>query len=68
MVPSANIPGDPVAVLMDRTVELPIILLGTVGSMLSLLLKADGPLVWALVDLILIALRKLPDSDGRPLR
>jgi sodium transport system permease protein len=34
-----------------QTFTLPVILLGTVGAMLSLLLKADGPLYWALVPI-----------------
>ena len=41
--------------------------LGYVGLGILKLLTWGGCGVWALVDLILIAMRKLPDADGRPL-
>lgn len=42
--------------------------LGYTGLGIAKLLTCGGLGVWALIDIILIALRKVPDSDGRPLR
>lgn len=42
--------------------------LGYTGLGIAKLLTCGGVGIWALIDLILIALRKVPDSDGRPLR
>lgn len=39
-----------------QTFSIPVVLLGSVGAMLSLLLKADGPLYWALVPITNAAL------------
>ncbi len=41
--------------------------LGFTGLGVLKLLTLGGCGVWALIDLVLIAVRKLPDSDGRPL-
>jgi len=41
--------------------------LGYTGLGIAKLLTLGGCGVWALIDFILIALRKVPDSDGRPL-
>jgi hypothetical protein len=41
--------------------------LGYTGLGVLKLLTLGGCGVWALIDLILILLRKIPDSDGRPL-
>lgn len=42
-------------------------LLGYTGLGVLKLLTVGGCGIWALIDAILITLRKLPDSDGRPL-
>jgi hypothetical protein len=42
--------------------------LGQTGLGVLKLLTCGGLGVWYLIDLIMIALRKVPDSDGRPLR
>ena len=42
--------------------------LGQIGLGVLKLITCGGFFVWYLVDLILIAMRKVPDSDGRPLR
>jgi hypothetical protein len=42
--------------------------LGYTGLGIAKLLTCGGLGIWALIDFILILLRKLPDSDGRPLR
>jgi hypothetical protein len=42
--------------------------LGYTGLGIAKLLTCGGLGIWALIDLILIALRKIPDADGRPLR
>lgn len=42
--------------------------LGYTGLGIAKLLTLGGCGVWALIDLILILLRKVPDSEGRPLR
>ena len=41
--------------------------LGYTGLGIAKLLTLGGCGVWALIDLVLIAMRKVPDSDGRPL-
>lgn len=41
--------------------------LGYTGLGVAKLLTFGGCGVWALIDLILIAMRNVPDSDGRPL-
>jgi hypothetical protein len=41
--------------------------LGYTGLGVLKLVTLGGCGIWALVDLVLIATRKLPDSDGRPL-
>ena len=41
--------------------------LGYTGIGIAKLLTFGGCGIWALVDLILIAMRNVPDSDGRPL-
>lgn len=41
--------------------------LGYTGIGVAKLLTLGGCGIWALVDLILIAMRNVPDSDGRPL-
>jgi len=42
--------------------------LGYTGLGVVKLLTAGGCGIWALIDLILIALNRVPDSDGLPLR
>ncbi len=42
--------------------------LGNIGLGVLKLITCGGLYVWWIIDLIFIALRKLPDSDGRPLR
>jgi hypothetical protein len=42
--------------------------LGYIGLGIAKLLTCGGFGVWAIIDLILIAMRKIPDSDDRPLR
>lgn len=42
--------------------------LGYTGLGIAKLLTCGGLGIWALIDFILILLRKVPDSDGRPLR
>lgn len=41
--------------------------LGYTGIGIAKLLTLGGCGIWALIDFILIAMRKVPDSDGRPL-
>lgn len=42
--------------------------LGQIGLGILKLVTCGGFGIWWLIDFILVALRKLPDSDGRPLR
>ena len=42
--------------------------LGQVGLGIVKLITCGGLGIWWIIDFILIALRKLPDNDGRPLR
>ncbi len=42
--------------------------LGYIGLGVAKLLTCGGLGIWAIIDIILIAMRKVPDSDGRPLR
>lgn len=42
--------------------------LGYTGLGIAKLLTCGGCGVWAIIDLILIIMRKLPDAQGRPLR
>lgn len=42
--------------------------LGYVGLGIVKLLTAGGCGVWTLIDIILIAMNKLPDASGRPLK
>ena len=41
--------------------------LGQTGLGVAKLLTCGGCGVWSLIDLVLIAMRKVPDVDGRPL-
>jgi len=41
--------------------------LGYTGLGVAKLLTLGGCGIWALIDLILIAMKKVPDSEGRPL-
>ncbi|WP_139979699.1 NINE protein [Nocardioides litoris] len=41
--------------------------LGYTGLGVAKLVTLGGCGIWSLIDLILVALRKLPDADGRPL-
>lgn len=42
--------------------------LGYTGLGIAKLLTCGGFGIWAIIDLILIILRKVPDAEGRPLR
>ncbi|MCX6398733.1 MAG: NINE protein [Propionibacteriales bacterium] len=42
--------------------------LGQTGLGIAKLLTCGGCGVWSIIDIILIAMRKLPDAQGRPLR
>lgn len=42
--------------------------LGYTGLGVAKLLTCGGLGIWSLIDLVLIAMRKLPDSNGVPLR
>jgi TM2 domain-containing protein/uncharacterized protein DUF4339 len=42
--------------------------LGQVGLGVAKLLTCGGVGVWWIIDIVLIALRQVPDADGRPLR
>lgn len=75
--PAAQVPG--LYSSRDWTVALVLsILLGTLGvdrfylGQIGLgvlkLLTAGGFGIWAIIDVVMIAIRKLPDAEGRPLR
>jgi TM2 domain/GYF domain 2 len=42
--------------------------LGYTGIGIAKLLTIGGLGIWALIDFVLIAVRRIPDADGRPLR
>lgn len=42
--------------------------LGQTGLGIAKLLTCGGCGIWSIIDIILVAMRKLPDAQGRPLR